>query len=189
MTGGSRGVGRAIALVLVRQDPGFAVTPGFVHADLTRRMIGLPERGDGFPRLRPATRAGLDLELFIRLTVTVALGGADALSGRFLHALDDVSELLRRIEEIDRQELYVLGFADSPLAKGCLKRPGGAARSNEVKAAFDIGEACHGLWTPISLSHSQGTWRGKRLASGPAQHFVDYARGEQFADPTQSHVA
>src|SRR6201996_1154141 len=83
----------------------FAITPGFVHTELTTRMIESPEGRRWIPEA--ATRVGLDLDLFVRLTVTVALGSADALSGRFLHALDDVSELLRRIEEIERDELYV----------------------------------------------------------------------------------
>jgi NAD(P)-dependent dehydrogenase (short-subunit alcohol dehydrogenase family) len=90
----------------------FAMTPGFVHTDLTSRMIESPEGRRWIPEA--ATRAGLDPDLFVRLTVTVALGGADALSGRLLHALDDVSELLRRIEEIERDELYVLRLRRLP---------------------------------------------------------------------------
>jgi hypothetical protein len=45
--------------------------------------------------------------LFVRLAVTVALGGADALNGRFLHALDDIDELIRSIGDVKSQELYV----------------------------------------------------------------------------------
>jgi NAD(P)-dependent dehydrogenase (short-subunit alcohol dehydrogenase family) len=83
----------------------FAITPGFVHTELTRRMIESPEGRRWLPEA--ATRVSLDLDLFVRLAVTLALGGADALNGRFLHALDDVNELLRRIDEIERDELYV----------------------------------------------------------------------------------
>jgi NAD(P)-dependent dehydrogenase (short-subunit alcohol dehydrogenase family) len=83
----------------------FAITPGFVHTELTRRIIESPE---GRRWLSEAgARESLDLELFVRLAVTVALGGADALNGRLLHALDDVNELLGRIDEIERDELYV----------------------------------------------------------------------------------
>jgi hypothetical protein len=31
--------------------------------------------------------------------------------------------------------------------------------------------------------------RGERLVSGPEEHVVDQARGEQFANPAQTHVA
>ena len=53
------------------------------------------------------TRDSTDLTPFVRLAVTLALGRADALNGRFLHALDDVSELLGQINKVDRDELYV----------------------------------------------------------------------------------
>jgi 3-oxoacyl-[acyl-carrier protein] reductase len=83
----------------------FAITPGFVHTELTRRLIESPDGRRWLPEA--GTRDSLDLDLFVRLAVTLALGGADALNGRFLHALDDINELLSRIDEIDRDELYV----------------------------------------------------------------------------------
>jgi hypothetical protein len=42
------------------------------------------------------------------LSVFLASGRADALSGRFIHVLDDVHELVRRSEEIRQDDLYVL---------------------------------------------------------------------------------
>lgn len=83
----------------------FAITPGFVHTELTRRLIESPAGCRWLPEAR--TRDAVDLDLFVRLAVMLALGRADALTGRFLHALDDVNELLRRIDEVDRDELYV----------------------------------------------------------------------------------
>jgi NAD(P)-dependent dehydrogenase (short-subunit alcohol dehydrogenase family) len=83
----------------------FTVTPGFVRTSLTRQLTESPEGRRWLPELEG--RAGLDPERFVRLTVTVALGGADALNGRFLHALDDISELVRRIGDIESAELYV----------------------------------------------------------------------------------
>jgi 3-oxoacyl-[acyl-carrier protein] reductase len=83
----------------------FTVTPGFVHTDLTRQLTESPEGRRWLPDL--AGREGLDPGLFVRLTITVALGGADALNGRFLHALDDIDELIRSIDDVESQELYV----------------------------------------------------------------------------------
>jgi 3-oxoacyl-[acyl-carrier protein] reductase len=82
----------------------FTVTPGYVHTDLTRGLTESPAGRQWLPEL--AGRDGLDLDLFVRLTVTVALGGADVLNGRFLHALDDISELIRRSGEIESEDLY-----------------------------------------------------------------------------------
>jgi NAD(P)-dependent dehydrogenase (short-subunit alcohol dehydrogenase family) len=79
----------------------FAITSGFVHTDLNRRLT----ESTWLPETR--TRDNADLGPFVRLAVMLALGRADALSGRFLHALDDISELLRRIDKVDRDELYV----------------------------------------------------------------------------------
>ena len=81
----------------------FTVTPGFVRTDLTGRLR-VPEGRRWLPEL--ATRDGLDPDLFVRLTVTIALGGADVLNGRFLHALDDIGELVRRSGEIESEDLY-----------------------------------------------------------------------------------
>lgn len=83
----------------------FTVTPGFVRTSLTRRLTESPEGQRWLPEL--GTRDGLDLDLFVRLTVTIARGHADVLNGRFLHALDDISALVRRFGEIESEELYV----------------------------------------------------------------------------------
>ena len=85
----------------------FAITPGFVRTELLesvaasesgrRYLPGLAERTDA---LEPG-RAG-------RLVVDIASGRLDSLSGRFLHVLDDVDELLRRAGEIVEGDLYTL---------------------------------------------------------------------------------
>ena len=82
----------------------FTVTPGFVHSDLTRGLTESPAGRRWLPEL--AARDALDSDLFVRLAVTVALGGADVLNGRFLHALDDIGELIRRSGEIESEDLY-----------------------------------------------------------------------------------
>ena len=83
----------------------FAITPGFVDTELTRQMTKTANGRRWLPEA--AARASLDPDLFVGLAVTIALGGADALSGRFLHALDDIDELLHRTNEIERDDLYV----------------------------------------------------------------------------------
>jgi NAD(P)-dependent dehydrogenase (short-subunit alcohol dehydrogenase family) len=83
----------------------FTVTPGFVHTSLTTQLTESPEGRLWLSELQ--TRDSLDPDLFVRLTVTVALGGADILNGRFLHALDDISELVSRFGDIESEELYV----------------------------------------------------------------------------------
>ncbi len=79
----------------------FSVTPGFVQTEMTEAMAATPwfaalaERRDDIP---PERVAGL--------INRIARGDADALSGRFLHALDDLDELVARVVEIEQGELY-----------------------------------------------------------------------------------
>jgi 3-oxoacyl-[acyl-carrier protein] reductase len=82
----------------------FAITPGFVDTRLTRNMTATPDGQKWFPEA--GSRESLGPELFVRLAVTLALGQADVLSGRFLHALDDVSQLVDRVSEIEDEDLY-----------------------------------------------------------------------------------
>lgn len=83
----------------------FTVTPGFVRTSLTERLTESPQGRHWLPELQ--ARDSLDPDLFVRLTVTVALGGADILNGRFLHALDNIGELVSRFDDIESEELYV----------------------------------------------------------------------------------
>lgn len=83
----------------------FTVTPGFVRTSLTEQLTESPQGRHWLPELQ--TRDSLDPDLFVRLAVTVALGGADILNGRFLHALDNIGELVSRFDDIESQELYV----------------------------------------------------------------------------------
>ena len=83
----------------------FAVAPGYTDTALTRDLQAseagrtwLPDVGTG--RVVAAERSA-------ELIAALASGGADALSGRLLHALDEVEELLARIDEIRSDELYV----------------------------------------------------------------------------------
>ena len=84
----------------------FTVTPGLVSTGITRRLRESPEGRRWLPGLRD--RQDLDPGLFVRLVVTIAQGGADELNGRFVHALDDLGELVHKLEEVESEELYVL---------------------------------------------------------------------------------
>ena len=78
----------------------FAISPGFVRTAMTDRLReSFPEAGSGGEV--DAARAG-------ELVAFLASGAADGLSGRFLHALDDVEDLARRADEIVRDDLYVM---------------------------------------------------------------------------------
>ena len=83
----------------------FAMTPGRVRTAMTEYMLesqtgkqwSIMPTGEWLP----AERAGA-------LAVVLSSGRADALSGRFIHVLDDVEELVRRADEIRRDDLYAL---------------------------------------------------------------------------------
>jgi 3-oxoacyl-[acyl-carrier protein] reductase len=80
----------------------FAISPGFVRTAMTDRLREsgqVPGAGSGGEV--EAARTGA-------LVTFLASGAADALSGRFLHALDDWEELVGRAEELSRDDLYVM---------------------------------------------------------------------------------
>jgi 3-oxoacyl-[acyl-carrier protein] reductase len=83
----------------------FAITPGRVRTAMTDYMFesfaGKRWLDSEMHDWLPAGRAG-------ELSVFLASGRADALSGRFIHVLDDVRDLVRRSEEIRQDDLYVL---------------------------------------------------------------------------------
>jgi NAD(P)-dependent dehydrogenase (short-subunit alcohol dehydrogenase family) len=83
----------------------FTVTPGFVHTSLTAQLTESEEGRRWLPELQ--ARDVLDLDRFVQLSVAVALGHADALNGRFLHAMDDIGEMVRRFGDIAAGELYL----------------------------------------------------------------------------------
>jgi len=83
----------------------FAVSPGFVHTELTRRILESPEGQRWLPEV--GTNRVLSADDGARLVVELASGRADALNGRLVHALDDVDDMLARIGEIEREDYYV----------------------------------------------------------------------------------
>ena len=83
----------------------FAVSPGYVETDMTRQMHELAKNEPWAGELGSART--LDPELVVTLVLFLASGAGDVLSGRYIHALDDVRELARRAEEVGREDLYV----------------------------------------------------------------------------------
>jgi NAD(P)-dependent dehydrogenase (short-subunit alcohol dehydrogenase family) len=87
----------------------FAVSPGFVRTELVENVVRseagrryLPELGERTDALAP--------ELAGELVAELATGRADALTGRFLHVLDDLDDLISRADEIRSDDLYALRF-------------------------------------------------------------------------------
>jgi NAD(P)-dependent dehydrogenase (short-subunit alcohol dehydrogenase family) len=83
----------------------FAMTPGRVRTAMTEYML---ESQTGKPWSVMPTGEWLPAERAGALAVVLSSGRADALSGRFIHVLDDVEELVRRADEIRRDDLYAL---------------------------------------------------------------------------------
>ena len=83
----------------------FAISPGYVKTAMTEHLLQVQAEKGWFPHLDG--RDTLDPTLAGQLVVALASGKADPLSGRFLHALDDLEEILTRAHEVVRDELYV----------------------------------------------------------------------------------
>ena len=90
----------------------FCVTPGFVRTQLVEQAGG-SERGRRFLPHLSARADALEPERAARLVGEIACGRLDPLSGRFLHVLDDLDDLLRRSDEIAEHDLYALRLRTS----------------------------------------------------------------------------
>jgi 3-oxoacyl-[acyl-carrier protein] reductase len=82
----------------------FSVSPGFVVTEMTRHLTESPEGRRWLPDA--GTGTVVDIDVGAQLVALLCSGGADALNGRFVHALDDVAELLRCLEQIETDDLY-----------------------------------------------------------------------------------
>jgi 3-oxoacyl-[acyl-carrier protein] reductase len=83
----------------------FAVSPGHVRTALVQNMLESEEGQRWLPQTRDSTP--LDARDSAKLVCRIAGGRYDALSGTFLHVLDDVEQLLRDAAEIVAGERYV----------------------------------------------------------------------------------
>ncbi|WP_228993431.1 SDR family NAD(P)-dependent oxidoreductase [Streptomyces sp. DH8] len=90
----------ALSIALAEQGGGtvrtFAVNPGLVRTAMTEQFV------DRYP-----DTSWTPVELSGRLVVKLASGAYDALAGRYLAAEDDLDLLMERIEDVEREELYV----------------------------------------------------------------------------------
>ena len=97
----------------------FAINPGnLVRTPLTEAVVA-SERGQKVSQDFAAAFANGNIEppeATGRLVVHLASGKADALSGRFVDAGDDIDELIRRADEIIRDDLYTLTIPKLKLA-------------------------------------------------------------------------
>jgi NAD(P)-dependent dehydrogenase (short-subunit alcohol dehydrogenase family) len=84
----------------------FTITPGLFRTALTEHLI----ESDAGRRWLPDVGTGrwVEPERVERLVTFLASGRGDALSGRFLHALDDLDDLCSRASEIDEQDLFAV---------------------------------------------------------------------------------
>jgi len=86
----------------------FTITPGLFRSALTQNLI----ESDAGRRWLADVGNGrwVEPERLERLVDFVASGRADALNGRFLHALDDLDELQARADEIAAEDLFAVRF-------------------------------------------------------------------------------
>jgi NAD(P)-dependent dehydrogenase (short-subunit alcohol dehydrogenase family) len=109
----------------------FAVHPGVVTAGMTEAVLkadapagSSAARVATWFRQQLADGRGLPPERAGDLVLTLASGRADALSGRYLTAYDDIEDLIRRAREIQRNDLRTLGLREvQPAAVRLGRRP------------------------------------------------------------------
>jgi NAD(P)-dependent dehydrogenase (short-subunit alcohol dehydrogenase family) len=87
----------------------FAIYPGRVQTAMTDELLESPAGRRWLPDEGKAREGQwLSPDHAARLCVALAAGQADALSGRFFGVYEDLEELTRRAEEIERDDLYTL---------------------------------------------------------------------------------
>jgi NAD(P)-dependent dehydrogenase (short-subunit alcohol dehydrogenase family) len=88
----------------------FAIGPGTVRTAMTDYILESEAGKKWLPWFRKLFDRGRDVpaEKAAQLVVQLAAGRADTLSGRFLEVSDDLAQLLGRLEEIKRGNLYTL---------------------------------------------------------------------------------
>jgi len=88
----------------------FAISPGTVRTAMTDDILESEAGKKWLPWFRKLFDRGRDVpaEKAAELVVQLAAGRADTLSGRFLDVSDDLAQLLGRLEELKRGDLYTL---------------------------------------------------------------------------------
>jgi NAD(P)-dependent dehydrogenase (short-subunit alcohol dehydrogenase family) len=104
------------ALAAETRDAGvtvFAVTPGHVRTAMVRNMLESDEGRRWLPDVANSTP--VDADRVADVVAFLASGRGDALTGRFLHALDDVEALAGRADEIVADDLYAVRLRRDPI--------------------------------------------------------------------------
>lgn len=88
----------------------FAIGPGTVRTAMSEYSLNSPEGKKWLPWFPQIFEKGLNLppERPAQLVLSLALGRADALSGRFLQPLDDLDSILKSVAEVETENLYSL---------------------------------------------------------------------------------
>jgi 3-oxoacyl-[acyl-carrier protein] reductase len=92
----------------------FAIDPGTVRTPMTGQFIADEVIGQRVPEVQAWMRQlfadsnDTPIERSVELVLRLAFGEADALSGCMIGIDDDLDQLVRRAEDIKREELYVL---------------------------------------------------------------------------------
>jgi NAD(P)-dependent dehydrogenase (short-subunit alcohol dehydrogenase family) len=88
----------------------FAIHPGTVRTAMWETVLESPKLDKWMPGLRSIFDRGRDIapDRAANLVAFLAVGKADALSGRFISVRDDVEEMAQRAEEIRENQLYTL---------------------------------------------------------------------------------
>jgi NAD(P)-dependent dehydrogenase (short-subunit alcohol dehydrogenase family) len=92
----------------------FAFSPGPVRTALTEHMLQSPAGQKWLPGVRAGFDAGRDLppERAVQHVVFLAAGKADGLTGRMVRAIYNLEELVHHLEEVQRDDRYVLRFVE-----------------------------------------------------------------------------
>ena len=88
----------------------FAIEPGLVRTALTEYLAESPEGQQWLPWIRQVFAEGRDDPPARAVTLVMFLvsGRGDALTGRFLHAVSDVTQLVQRQTEIELEDWYTM---------------------------------------------------------------------------------
>lgn len=89
----------------------FAISVGPTHTELMDYMIESEAGKKWLPDLPKWLKGKWQpVEMAGTLAVTLVSGKYDALTGRWVSPEDDLDEMLRRIEEVEKDELYIWSF-------------------------------------------------------------------------------
>ena len=88
----------------------FSIQPGTVRTAMAEQMLTTTGAAQWFPWFRNIFEEGRDVppDLAANLILYLASGQADALTGRFFIVPEDPDEVVKRTEEVKREDLYTL---------------------------------------------------------------------------------